>query len=562
MSSAWQDGAGLTAFRQAAATAERAEAGFLSLMECLPLKVFIKDLFGRYLFCNRRFALDLGLEPAQIVGHTDIDFYTSEQARQFRREDRAIIANGDGFDLHESTYQDGIEKIVHVVKTPFRDAYGVTLGVIGAIIDITERKQAELKLRELAYEFEDAYQNAPCGYHSIDADARFLRINNTELKWLGYSREEIVGCMCLTDLLSEASQPLFAGYFEAFKRSGSVKDLELELVRRDGCLLPVVISATAVYDDQGRFVCSRAVVSDVSERRELERQQHLQQRRMAELSHRLVAVQEDERRRLACELHDRTSPNLVAIQLSLDNLLETLGPGLGKAQRETIEDMRALIEDTMASVREICTELRPPLLDYAGLLPALDAYCQQVARRIGIDVEFEARMAGVQLGKDVESLLFRIVQESITNCAKHASAQRICVALSGDAQRTVLTISDDGLGFSPQLLGQDAAAQPPGLGLISMRERAEFAGGRLQIESRPGGGTRIQVELDLGAPAVPGATLSVPDRMQTFSERRSLTCRRRSTDRARVPAIERRVQHARRRDDRVYEAAAAQLRFS
>ncbi len=229
---------------------------------------------------------------------------------------------------------------------------------------------------------------------------------------------------------------------------------------------------------------------------EMFRQRHELKRRAArieELSHRLLAVEEEERRRLSSELHERTSPNLAAVRLDLATFAAGLPDEVRQRSGAMLEDIGALLEDTMASVRDICADLRMPTLDYAGLVPALEQYAAQFARRTGTAVTVDAEGCAVRLGAELESLLFRIAQEALTNCAKHARAAKLRIELRHEAGRISLSIVDDGCGFDPALLGQPG--HPPGLGLLTMRERAEFAGGRFDIDSRPGQGTRIDVEI-------------------------------------------------------------------
>lgn len=163
------------------------------------------------------------------------------------------------------------------------------------------------------------------------------------------------------------------------------------------------------------------------------------------------------------------------------------------ARAERLDDTRALIADTDASIREISADLRPPLLDYAGLAAALAGYARQFAKRTGIAVAVDCPRADLRLAPAVESLLFRIFQEALTNCAKHARASSIRVALNAAGHPARLTIEDDGIGFDPSLPGIDEHAGR--LGLLNMREMAEFAGGRCIVESRPGQGTRIEVAI-------------------------------------------------------------------
>ena len=149
----------------------------------------------------------------------------------------------------------------------------------GLVSDITDRKRATLELQRSAQEIEDLYDHAPCGYHSLDANGLIVRINSTALEWLGYQRDEVLGRMHIVDLFTPNSRKIFQASFPTFKETGSVRNLEYELRRKDGTVLPVLLSATAVRDEDGRFVMSRSTIFDLTERKklekELERQAHI-----------------------------------------------------------------------------------------------------------------------------------------------------------------------------------------------------------------------------------------------------------------------------------------------
>jgi two-component system CheB/CheR fusion protein len=216
--------------------------------------------------------------------------------------------------------------------------------------------------------------------------------------------------------------------------------------------------------------------------------------RMDELSRHLVVVQESGRRRLSGELHDRTSPNLAAIGINLNVISDIISAEQSPELSARVDDIRAMIDDTTASIREICSDLRPPILDYAGLEAALESYVKQFQRRTGIVVRIDCAHPAVRLTPALESALFRIVQEALTNCAKHSRAKSIGITLNLDSQPVVLMVNDDGIGFDPDLLGK--TSHTGGLGILTMREMAEFSGGKLTLESSPGNGTRIKVEID------------------------------------------------------------------
>lgn len=480
--------------RQAENELRQSEEKFRTLVENLPQNIFIKDSDSVYVSCNAAYAQALGIAADQIVGKTDYDFFPAELAEKYRSDDRRVLNLGEVADFHEEYVERGQQKFVHTIKAPVWNEQGQIVGVLGAFWDITESKRAERALRLYADEVEDLYQNAPCGYHSITADGTLSRINDTELRWLGYVRAEVVCRMNFLDILSAASRHTFIENFPRFKKAGTMQDLELEMVRKDGTILPVILSATAVYDADGRYVSSRTTVYDITERRKLEHEQMKQAKRLEELSHRLVAVQEEERRRLAGELHDRASPNLAAIKITLRTLAGSL-PVQVLADADTcLADAQALLDDTTAGIREICAELRPTVLDYAGLIPALEGYAAQFMKRTAVVVRVKTPQDGVRLGTNIESALFRIVQEALTNCAKHARAKKIDIEFAHSGRHVTLAIKDDGSGFDPDALAQSGNIS--GLGLITMRERAEFVGGRFIVTSHHLTGTEIRVELE------------------------------------------------------------------
>ena len=256
-----------------------------------------------------------------------------------------------------------------------------------------------------------------------------------------------------------------------------------------------------VRDAAGRVYKLYGTVQDITERKALERERIAHLDRLGELSRHLVEAQECERRRLAAQLHDSASPNLAALQITVANLAAALPPSVKHAVAPLLDDIRGLLDDTTVAIRRISTELRPATLDYAGLAAALREYGEQFARRSGIAVELVDTARAGALPPRLQLVLFRIAQEALTNCAKHAAAGRIRIELAEAEGIFRMSIIDDGVGFDPELLGRQEAA--PGLGLITMKERAEFAGGRFAVRSEPGRGAEIRIEFD--APLQDGA---------------------------------------------------------
>ena len=419
--------------------------------------------------------------------------YSPEGWAQLRGGFKSLLAGGATYEIDLRVLRpDGACRWVIARAEAVRDDAGSLIKVRGTVQDITARKAAEHTTQKLAAEVQDLYENAPCGYHSLDIDGCFVRINNTELRWLGYEREVLLG-QKFADLLSLAGQRQFARTFTQLKRGGSISDVELDLKCQDGRSLPVLLNASAVYDEQGCFVMSRATVTDMTAtKRELQARLKHEQRR-AEIAYHLITVQEEERRRLALDMHDVVSPNLAAVQINLGIIESGLPHAVSQYLGARLKDVQKLIRDTHCSLRDICSNLRPSVLDYAGLYATVEEYVETFGARTGIEVTLTGGACGKRLPAEVETLLYRIVQEALTNCAKYAQARLITIELSHDEAHAHLEITDDGIGFDLASLGENG--RKPGLGLLTMGERAELAGGQLRLQSQPGHGTRITLEI-------------------------------------------------------------------
>ena len=203
---------------------------------------------------------------------------------------------------------------------------------------------------------------------------------------------------------------------------------------------------------------------------------------------RVVAGQEVERRRLARELHDETGQALTSILLALRAVEEA---GSGDGLQKSVSDVRELVVATLQDVRKLAVQLRPAALDDFGLVPALERLVQTYSETTGIAVELEAGLGEHRLPAELETTLYRIVQEALTNIVKHADATKVSVLLVRREGSVTAVIEDDGRGFDPRNTREDR------LGLLGMRERAELHDGRLKIEAAEGSGTTLVVEVPL-----------------------------------------------------------------
>ena len=342
--------------------------------------------------------------------------------------------------------------------------------------------------RRAQADFESLFSMAPDAIIVVDNDGKVQTANERAQKLFGYSRQEFQGLQIET-LIPANSRQAHVSHRARYERAPSTRLVgqirELRGARRDGSEFSAEIGLAPLHFKNQ--ACTVAYVRDITERKRLEAERAEHERRFRDLSRRLVEVQEAERRKLSTELHDRTSPGLAAIQINLSLLDKLLHEHGTEDLKALLQDTAGLLAETTVSIREISSDLRPTVLDDGGLLPALAGYAQQFMQRTGIVVHLQTQEAARALAPAVQSSLFRIVQEALTNCAKHAKAKNVTLRLGADNQQISLMIDDDGVGidFDRQ--------STPGLGLLTMRERAEFAGGSFSLETTPGQGTRIRV---------------------------------------------------------------------
>jgi signal transduction histidine kinase len=214
----------------------------------------------------------------------------------------------------------------------------------------------------------------------------------------------------------------------------------------------------------------------------------LSQRVARDAVRRVVEAQELERRRLARELHDETGQALTSILLGLKPLEDALADHPARAD---LAELRKQVVSALQDVRRLAVELRPAVLDDFGLVPALERLTDAFAEQSEIRVDFHSALGETRLPSDVETALYRVVQESLTNILKHAKAQRVSVSVARRESGVAAVIEDDGAGFDQRTV------QDGGIGLLGMRERLALIDGRLEVESRPGAGTTVVAEVPL-----------------------------------------------------------------
>jgi two-component system sensor histidine kinase UhpB len=282
------------------------------------------------------------------------------------------------------------------------------------------------------------------------------------------------------------------GVLDAISNGQADFEIEYPITRPDGSKRWIRDRGFPVLDAGGRVFRIVGTCQDMTEQKASEEGLRAAALKLEALSRRLVTLQEDERKDLARELHDRVGQYVTALNINLSILGSQLPEQVGQPLRERLVDCQVLIEATAAAVRNVVSELRPPMLDDHGLVPALEWYAADLALRTGLSIIVQDNGRAERCSAPVEIALFRIAQEALNNVLKHAGASEIDIRIDCGEARCTMTIDDDGVG-----LDRIAPTDAPhcGLGIVTMRERAQAIGGAFEVRALPGRGTRLSVDV-------------------------------------------------------------------
>jgi len=479
--------------RRAQETITETENRYADLYDFAPVGYVTLDPQGLIVEVNLTGARLLGA-PRNLLRQKPFILFVAPGYRQaFHAHLRRLPAGGAPQSCElELSPQQGPPCAVSLESLAMVEAGGKIIQYRTAITDITWRRNAEDALRRSEEKLRLLYEKAPLGFQSLDEDGIIREVNQAWLDIMGYSRQEVIG-RWFGDFLPPDYFERIPERFACLKGTGEVNNLDFEMVRKDGAQITVSFYGRVVLDDQGRFVRTHCMFQDVTARKQAEEEIVRKSDQFRALAARLAEVEEAERQHLARVLHDQVCQSLTALGLTLTLLQTQMPRKTAAALRGRLADALTLVEQTGETIRDVMVELRPPMLDDYGLLSALHWYAAEFSGKTGIDVNIQGSEAAPRLGAPVELALFRIVQEAMANVAKHARATRVELAEEEDNGTVRLVIADNGVGFDQERLGQPEGRHR--WGLMTMDERAAAAGGRCRIESQPGQGARVVVEV-------------------------------------------------------------------
>ncbi len=395
-------------------------------------------------------------------------------------EDVAVAAMKAG--AHDYIMKKNLTRLIPVIERALQDA-----------VVRKERKKTRKALMESEARFRRIAENAKDIIYRIDLKPflHFEFLSPAVKEVLGYKPEEFYdNPQLISDLIDPGERKQLE---DALK--GIIQDdqpLLLKWVNKKGRPVWIEIKNTPVYDDNNNMVALEGIARDMSERILREEQLRESYDQIQALSNRILNAMEEERARLARELHDELGQALTAVKLDLQLLGEEINPD--QTQQLLLDQSIALVDHTINLVRRQSVSLRPPQLDDMGLFAALNDMISGFQRRTGVDISLFYENNSDRYPGHIETALYRCIQESLTNVARHARAKKANILISTSAYGDLLVkVIDDGVGFNQDSL----TVSSEHIGLTGMRERVKLLGGEFKIISKPGHGTSVEITVPL-----------------------------------------------------------------
>ncbi|HWP92050.1 MAG TPA: GAF domain-containing protein [Thermodesulfobacteriota bacterium] len=387
----------------------------------------------------------------------------------------------------------GVININSLKKNAFRKEELKLLEIIAQQIEIAiNNAQKAEALRESEKRFRSMADAAPVMIWMSGVDKLWSYVNKGWLEFTGRTLEQELGSSWAENLHPDDQERCLDTYFAAFNARQEF-EMEYRLKRFDGEYRWVLDKGVPRFLPDGRFVGFMGSCIDITERKNAEERLNNYARQLQSLSHRLMSVQEIERRFLAKELHDEIGQVLTVVKIHLQALR---GLGENDSYITHLKESMSVVDKALRQVRDLSLNLRPSMLDDLGLVATLRWYINQQAQLGGFVGEFNASPENMRFEPNLETVCFRTAQEALTNVLRHANAKRVSVELRQHDSMLELVIRDDGIGFDLDAV-QERMARGLSFGLLSMQERVQLVGGRIEIKTKPNKGTMIRAYFPL-----------------------------------------------------------------
>ena len=425
---------------------------------------------------------DPHLPAPKYKEHPQLFTRESWERLQFAVEE--ALRTGESYELDlEMLRPDGATRWLTARGEVERDNAGRVAYLRGTVKDITERKQAMVTLHESEERFRLVANTAPVMIWMAGVDKLCTYFNHGWLQFTGRSFEQEQGNGWAEGVHSEDFERCWNTYAKAFDRREPLQ-MEYRLRRHDGEYRWVLDQGVPRFHADGSFAGYIGSCIDVTERK-------LAEEALSTVSQKLIRAQEEERTRLARELHDDINQRLALLALNLEGLKQNLPSSAGKLKQQIAAAGKEIV-DLGSDVQALSHHLHSSKLELLGLAAAATGFCGELSERQGVQIDFYSENVPRDLSPEISLCLFRVLQEALQNAIKHSGSRHFQVSLLGGADEIALTVEDAGVGFEP-----GAAIKGRGLGVTSMKERLKLVDGKLSIDSKPQQGTTIQARVPI-----------------------------------------------------------------
>ncbi len=366
---------------------------------------------------------------------------------------------------------------------------------------VKARRRAEDAANRALTEVDQVFETAADGMRIVDREFRVLRANETFANLVGLPKSKIIGRRCHEVFWGDRCDTTGCPLTRVLNGDLDV-EYDADKVRPDGTSVPCIVSATPFRQPDGTIVGIVEDFKDISERKRAERDQQESGERLRELTAHLQSIREEERSRIAREIHDELGQVLTALSLDVRWLHKRLPAEQGELQEKT-RSMGELITTTVNSVSRICSELRPAILDDVGLSAAIEWQAGEFTSRTGIACNIQTEPPEIKLSEELSVAIFRIFQETLTNIVRHAQASEVDVHLRLTPRDFFMRVSDDGVGMEAT-----GAQKMDSFGLLGVKERVRGFGGELALCTGDKGGACLDIVIP--TPAIAAGNKEAP----------------------------------------------------
>lgn len=441
------------------------------------------------IYANEAFLRTTGYSRQDVLGQNCRFLQQSDRNQPNVTELRAALHSyRDGHAVLRNYRKDGSLFLNEVYISPIRDKQGRITHYVGVQNDVTRRIEMEDLLSKSEARMRSIFNNVFDGIIIINEHGIIEKLNPSAERLFGYSDEELVG-HSINKLMPEPERELHDFYLKNYMNGGKAKILgserEVSGVRKDGSVFAMELKVSEFDVEQRHFFIG--TVHDITERKQSEEA-------LRDLSGHLETAREDERTRIAREIHDELGSLLAALKMDLSWLNKQLPAGLSKCH-EKITVMSRQLDEAIGSVRRIIADLRPSILDHLGLLAAIDWKLDEFRQQTGMQCVLTAPEHNIVMDEGTDIAVFRIMQEALTNIALHSRATRVTLDVETAGNSLMMKITDNGCGMTGMQMHK-----PGKYGILGMHERARHCGGEITIDSKPGKGTALVLNMRLKSP--------------------------------------------------------------